>query len=224
MTSSPLVRMKGIRKKFGQTEVVSNACLDIFPGEVHVLAGENGAGKSTLIRILAGVYGDWEGEIEYFGKALRLKSTEEARGIGLSVIHQELSLVPGMTLAENLFLGRNPTTFGLVRRREQHQAAFKWLARVGLNANPDDLVERLPLAAQQLLEIGKALSVDARVIVMDEPTSALGSADVERLFSLIDQLRREGRGIVYITHKMEEIERLADRITVLRDGAWIGWA
>ncbi len=214
--------MKSIRKQFGPTAVLTDACLDIYPGEVHILAGENGAGKSTLIKILAGVYQDWEGEVEYFGKARRLHSTEEARRIGVSVIHQELSLVPGMTLAENLFLGRNRTRFGLVQRREQRQAALGWLAQVGLDADPDSMVEHLPLAAQQLLEIAKALSGDACVIVMDEPTSALSASDVNRLFGLIDQLKKEGRGIVYITHKMEEIERLADRITVLRDGAWIG--
>ena len=222
MTPDPLIRMTNIRKRFGPTVVLSDARLEVLPGEVHILAGENGAGKSTLIRILAGVYADWEGEIEYFGKPLRLHSTEQARRIGVSVIHQELSLVPGMTLAENLFLGRNRTRFGFLRRREQHQAALKWLGQVGLDASPEDRVEHLPLAAQQLLEIAKALSTDARVIVMDEPTSALSSTDVQRLFDLIGQLRNEGRGIVYITHKMEEIERLADRITVLRDGAWVG--
>ena len=214
--------MKNIRKTFGENVVLNNAQLEVFPGEVHILAGENGAGKSTLIRILAGVYTEWDGEIEYDGVSRRLKSTEEARRAGVSVIHQELSLVPAMTLVENLFLGRNPASFGFVRRAEQRRAAAGWLARAGLDANPDELVENLPLAGQQLVEIAKALSTDARVIVMDEPTSALGAADVDRLFRLIDQLKQEGRGIVYITHKMEEIERLADRITVLRDGAWIG--
>jgi len=222
MMPSPLIRMKNIRKRFGPTAVLSGAQLDISPGEVHILAGENGAGKSTLIKILAGVYQAWEGEIEYFGKARRMASTEEARQIGIAVIHQELSLVPGMTLAENLFLGRNPARFGLIRRREQREVAAKWLAQAGLEASPDDLVEHLPLAAQQLLEVAKALSSGARVIVMDEPTSALSSTDADRLFTLIGQLKSEECGIVYITHKMEEIERLADRITVLRDGAWIG--
>ena len=222
MMQSPLIRMQRIGMKFGPTVVLHDAGLELQPGEVHVLAGENGAGKSTLIKILAGVYQDWEGEIEYFGEKRRLRSTEEAREVGVAVIHQELSLVPNMTLAENLFLGRNPTVFGMVRRREQRDAARGWLTRVGLDASADMLAGDLSLAAQQLLEIAKALSTDARVIVMDEPTSALASAEVARLFELVEQLKREGRGIVYITHKMEEVERLADRITVLRDGRMIG--
>lgn len=222
MTQSPLVRMKGIGKRFGSSAVLKNVHLDIFPGEVHILAGENGAGKSTLIKILAGVYQDWEGEIEYFGKPLRLSSTEEARRTGVSVIHQELSLVPGMTLADNLFLGRNKTSFGFVRRRHQIESASHWLKKVGLQADPGDHVEDLPLAGQQLFEIAKALAAEARVIVMDEPTSALASAGVDRLFHLIAQLKGEGTGILYITHKLEEIERIGDRITVLRDGEWVG--
>lgn len=219
---SPLVRMQAIRKTFGSTVVLDNAQLELLPGEVHVLAGENGAGKSTLINILSGIYTDWEGTVEYFGVQRRLASVQMARDVGVSVIHQELSLVPGMSIANNLFLGRNLTALGLVKRAEQDQAAKQWLSRVGLETDPQELVENLPLAAQQLVEIAKALSTNARVLVMDEPTSALSAADVNRLFALIGDLRSQGHAILYITHKMEEIERLADRITVLRDGSFVG--
>jgi ABC-type sugar transport system ATPase subunit len=214
--------MSGITKRFGRNVVLRDVSLEVFPGEVHILAGENGAGKSTLIKILAGVYQDWEGRIEYFGRSARPGSPVEAMRLGVSVIYQELSLVPSMSVSDNIFLGRNLARAGFVRRDQQREATRELLDRIGLEADPETAVEELPIAAQQLVEIAKSLSRQAGVLVMDEPTSALTAPEVEALFKLIGRLKNEGRGIVYITHKLEEMERLADTITVLRDGCLIG--
>ncbi|MGD8452658.1 MAG: sugar ABC transporter ATP-binding protein [Phycisphaerae bacterium] len=222
--NTPLVRMTGISKRFGRVPVLFGVDFEIRAGEVHALAGENGAGKSTLIKILAGVHTDHEGTIELSGRRVRLSSPLDAADRGISVIHQELSLVPTMSVADNIFLGRWPTRAGLVRDGTQHAAARRLLQQFGIDVDVRRLAGDLPIAMQQLIEIAKALGQDARVIVMDEPTSALNAPEVERLFGLIDDLRARGCGIVYITHKMEEIERIADRITVLRDGALIGSA
>ncbi len=221
MSQRPLVRMKGITKRFGRVTVLEEVDFDVHAGEVHILAGENGAGKSTLIKILAGVHSDYQGTIEISGQPVRPSNPSEATSLGVAVIHQELSLVPSMSVADNVFLGRLQTVGGFVRDRRQFELAQKLLDDFGLDADAHQFVEKLPVATQQLIEIAKALGQDARVIIMDEPTSALNAPEVEKLFLLIDQLKRQGRGIVYITHKMEEIEQIADRITVLRDGRFV---
>ncbi len=220
----PLVRMRGIRKRFGPVEVLRDVRLDLWPGEVHVLAGENGAGKSTLIRILAGVYSDHEGTIELDGRPVRPRSPQEARALGVAVIHQELALVPALSVADNIYLGRQLTRGGFVDDRAQRAGARGLLERFNLAIDPGAAVETLPIALQQLVEIARALACEARVIIMDEPTSALSAAEVEQLFRLVADLRARGCAILYITHKMEEIERIADRITVLRDGGFVGSA
>lgn len=225
-TPQPLVRMRSISKRFGPVRVLDDVNLDIYPGEVHILAGENGAGKSTLIKILGGVHPDFEGTIEIGGTAVRPRSPLHANQLGISVIFQELSLIPAMTVADNIFLGRTRTAVGgFVRHGEQRQMARDLLDRLGLEEIDVDMpVERLPIAAQQMVEIAKALAQDARVIVMDEPTSSLSAPDVRKLFAFVESLKSRGCGIVYISHKMEEIEQIADRITVLRDGRFIGTA
>ncbi|HEX3602065.1 MAG TPA: sugar ABC transporter ATP-binding protein [Lacipirellulaceae bacterium] len=220
--SMPLVEMKGITKRFGGMPVVDSLSFDLRRGEVHVLAGENGAGKSTLIKILAGAYTEYEGEIRINGKLGRLTSPLHANELGVAVIYQELSLIGSMSVADNIFLGRSISRGGFVDDRSQREKAQWYLARLGLDIDPRAPVEQFSIATQQCIEIAKALSRNAQAIVMDEPTSALDKADVERLFSLISQLKAEGCGIVYITHKMEEIDRIADRITVLRDGKLVG--
>ncbi|MCX8109061.1 MAG: sugar ABC transporter ATP-binding protein [Verrucomicrobiae bacterium] len=219
-----LVRMVGISKRFGANQVLHNVNLEIRAGEVLVLAGENGAGKSTLIKILGGVYPDFEGEIWIGGRLVRPRSPLEASALGVAVIYQELSLVPTMTVADNVFLGRALAKYGFVDRDEQRRLARELLDQLGIEIPVDARIEELPLAQQQLTEIAKALARNARVIVMDEPTSALNAPEVEKLFYLVEDLKRRGCGIVYITHKMEEIQRIADRITVLRDGEHIGTA
>lgn len=218
----PLIRMSGISKRFGHTVVLRQANLEIHAGEVHVLAGENGAGKSTLIRILAGLYPDYEGQIDMDGRPIRPSSPQEAAALGIAVIHQELSLIPSMSVADNLFLGRFPTRWGFVRSRLLRQLASETLKRLSIPAGPDDLAGDLPVGIQQQIEIAKALDREARVLIMDEPTSALTGPEAARLFDMIAALRREGRAILYITHKMDEIGKLADRITVLRDGVVVG--
>jgi ribose transport system ATP-binding protein len=220
----PLARLSGITKRFGRVTVLRDVALQINAGEIHVLAGENGAGKSTLIKILAGVYPDYEGAIEINGVRVRPRSPAEAGRFGVAVIHQELSLIGPMSVADNIFLGKNPVAAGFVRAAAQREGARRWVRQLGLDIDVTEAVERFPVATQQLIEIAKALSRDARILVMDEPTSALNVPEVETLFRLIQSLKQHGIGIVYISHKMEEIERIADRITVLRDGLCVGSA
>ena len=220
----PLAAMRGITKRFGQVTVLDDVSFELLPGEVHILAGENGAGKSTLIKILAGIHTDYQGQIEVAGEPVRFSSPLDAGRRGIAVIHQELSLIGPMTVADNLFLGRSKTSWGWMRDRQQRQEATKWLQRLGLEIDVGRHVEEFSIATQQCIEIAKALSQQAKVIVMDEPTSALNGPEAERLFELIAQLKGEGCAIVYISHKMDEIERIADRITVLRDGKYVGTA
>ncbi len=222
--ANPLVRMTGITKRFGNVTVLKDVRFEVTAGEVHVLAGENGAGKSTLIKILAGIHTEFEGCIEYAGRADRPRSPLEANTLGVAVIHQELSLIGPMSVADNIFLGRTPTRNGFVSDARQHEEALQWVRQLGLDIDVRQPVEQFPIAVQQLIEIAKALSQNAKVIVMDEPTSALHAPEVEKLFALVHSLKQRGCGIVYISHKLEEIERVADRVTVLRDGEWIGTA
>lgn len=222
--SFPLLRMIGIGKQFEGVRVLKDVQFEVHGGEVHVLAGENGAGKSTLIKILAGVHAEFEGRIEINGREIRPRTPLEANALGITVIHQELSLIGPMSVADNIFLGRMPTCAGFVQDAGQQEKAVYWTRQLGLDIDVRQPVEQFSIAVQQLIEIAKALSQDARIIVMDEPTSALNAPEVEKLFSLIQSLKARGCGIIYISHKMEEIERIADRITVLRDGQWIGTA
>ena len=225
MTNDPLITMQRIHKSFGAVEVLHGVDFDVRPGEVHVLAGENGAGKSTLIRILAGVYDDWTGAVEMQGRALRLAQPRDAVRAGIATIHQELSLIPSMSVSDNLWLGREMRDrFGRVRFAAQEAEATRVLAEMELEISPRQLVAELPLSSRQLLEIARALGRDAVLFIFDEPTSALGEHEVEPLFARILALKRRGCGVLYITHRMEEIYRLADRITVLRDGRLVGTA
>lgn len=224
-SENTLLRMQGIGKVFGGTRVLEDARFDLRAGEVHILAGENGAGKSTLIKILAGVHIEYEGAIELGGEEVRFRSPQEANARGISVIHQELSLIPPMSVADNIFLGRERCgPAGWVRFDEQQRACVELLGQLGLDVDPRRAVEEYPISIQQMIEIAKALAFRANIIIMDEPTSALTKPEVERLFQTIAELKARGCGIIYITHKMEEIYRLADRITVLRDGRYIGTA
>ncbi|MFB3894726.1 MAG: sugar ABC transporter ATP-binding protein [bacterium] len=226
MNSNPiLLRMTDISKSFGRTEVLSQVQFDLYPGEVHVLAGENGAGKSTLIKILCGVHTEYKGTIELSGQPVRFSSPQDAAEHGITAIYQELSLVPSMQVADNIFLGRETITrFGSIDRKSQKSKAQDILNRLGLELDIRKPVEEYPISMQQMIEIAKALSIAAKIIVMDEPTSALTEPEVERLFATIETLKQHGCSIIYITHKMEEIYRIADRITVLRDGRYVGTA
>ncbi|HPK03118.1 MAG TPA: sugar ABC transporter ATP-binding protein [Candidatus Sumerlaeota bacterium] len=225
--ANPILRMQGIGKSFGGVRALHDVHLELLTGEVHILAGENGAGKSTLIKILAGVHRDYDGRIELDGRPVRFASPQDAAARGIAVIHQELSLIPSMSVADNIFLGRETVWTGAlpwVMRRRQRRRAQQILDQLGLNVDAESTVERLPISLQQMIEIAKALAAEVRILVMDEPTSALTEPEVERLFALIAELKRRGVAIVYISHKMEEIHRIADRLTVLRDGRFVGTA
>ncbi|HBG28931.1 MAG TPA: hypothetical protein DDX75_17740 [Phycisphaerales bacterium] len=219
-----LLSMTGICKSFSGVQVLSDAQLEVRSGEVHILAGENGAGKSTLIKILAGVHTEYTGTIHVNSAQVKFASIHEAAAAGISVIHQELSLVPAMSVAENIFLGREKSRFQWLAKTEMIKKASNMLKEIGLDIDVTRELGDYPLSTQQMVEICKALTFDCRIIVMDEPTSALTDVEVEKLFAIIARLKQNGCGIIYITHKMEEIYRIADRITVLRDGKYIGTA
>ncbi|MFC9701412.1 sugar ABC transporter ATP-binding protein [Streptomyces sp. NPDC056943] len=215
-----MLRMTGIGKSFPGARVLSGVDLEVAAGEVHALVGENGAGKSTLMKILAGVHTPDEGTIEIGGRALAFGHPLDAQRAGVSIIYQELTLLPERTVAENVFLGREPVRRGLVDRETMERTTAELLASLGEDSfGPRDLVRRLSVAQQQVVEIVKALSVDARIVVMDEPTAALAEHEVELLYRLVRRLRERGIAVLYISHRLREIFDLADRVTVLKDGA-----
>ncbi|HEX2129991.1 MAG TPA: sugar ABC transporter ATP-binding protein [Actinophytocola sp.] len=217
---STLVEMIGISKSYGGVRACREVDLTVRAGEVHALLGENGAGKSTLMKVLSGDVTDHTGEIRIAGTPRRFSAPVDAQRAGIAMIHQELDLVPGLSVAENIFLGREPRTrLRTVDRRAMNTITRGLLTRCGVRLDPRRPVGELRTGEQQLVTIAKALSLDARVLIMDEPTSALSSVEVEQMFTVITELRREGAGIVYISHRMDEIGRIADRATVLRNGA-----
>ena len=217
---APVCELAGISKSFPGVRALDGVGFACRAGEVHALVGENGAGKSTLIKILSGVYRPDAGEVRVGGADVDFRHPLEALAAGISVIHQEFALLPERTVAENLFLGREPTRRGLLDRARMHRetrAALDLFGSVHRIA-PDSRVGDLAVAEQQMVEIAKAIALDARVIVMDEPTAALNEQECEVLFDLVGRLRGQGRAVVYITHRMREVSRLADRVTVLKDG------
>ncbi|MBZ2407069.1 sugar ABC transporter ATP-binding protein [Streptomyces sp. L06] len=213
-----LLRIENIRKTFPGVVALDSVDFDLRRGEVHVLLGENGAGKSTLIKMLSGAYRPDSGTIYAEGREVRIQSAQDAERLGIATIYQEFNLVPDLTVAENIFLGRQPRRFGLIDRKKMEADAEELLARVGVQVSPRARVRDLGIARLQMVEIAKALSLDARVLIMDEPTAVLTSEEVEKLFVIVRQLRADGVGIVFITHHLEEIAALGDRVTVLRDG------
>lgn len=213
-----LLRIEGIRKTFPGVVALDSVDFDLRRGEVHVLLGENGAGKSTLIKMLSGAYRPDSGRVFAEGREVRIHSAQDAERLGIATIYQEFNLVPDLTVAENIFLGRQPRRFGMIDRARMEQDAAGLLARVGLDIAPRTKVRELGIARLQMVEIAKALSLDARVLIMDEPTAVLTSGEVEKLFGLVHALREDGVGIVFITHHLEEIAALGDRVTVIRDG------
>ena len=218
---TPVLSLRGIGKSFTGVRALDDVSLDCQAGEVHAICGENGAGKSTLMKVLGGVYRPEKGEILLGGKPIAFRHPVEARRAGISIIHQELSLLPERSVADNIFLGLEPTSGGLLDRAAMQGGARRLLERVGARVQPDALVKSLSIAEQQLVEIAKALALDARIIVMDEPTAALDERDAGRLLELVGTLRREGAAILYISHRMAELKAIADRITVLKDGRLI---
>jgi ribose transport system ATP-binding protein len=220
----PLLNMEGISKTFSGVKVLNNVRMELYPGEVHALMGENGAGKSTFMKILAGIHTpDHDGTIYLKGQPISWKNPVEARNRGISVIHQELNLSPNLTISENILMGSTfpKNRLGMVRWDEVHERAQKVLDSMGSNLNPRQLVSALSVAQQQMVEIARALSFKAEVLIMDEPTASLTDKEITKLFQIIDDLKKQGVAIVYISHRMDEIFKISNRFTVLRDGEWI---
>ncbi|HBV40071.1 MAG TPA: D-xylose ABC transporter ATP-binding protein [Erwinia sp.] len=213
---------EGISKFFPGVKALNNVSLRVRPGSVHALMGENGAGKSTLMKCLIGIYRPDEGLIRVRGEAVAFQDTLDALRAGISMIHQELNLVPHMTVAENIWLGREPMKYGFVDHGSLNRQTRELLTRLNIRLAPDVLVGDLSIASQQMVEIAKAVSWNADVVIMDEPTSALTETEVSHLFAIIRDLREQGKAIIYISHKMDEIFTITDEVSVFRDGAWVG--
>ncbi|MDE2142269.1 MAG: sugar ABC transporter ATP-binding protein [Elusimicrobia bacterium] len=221
--TAPLLEARGVTKRFPGVVALKDVRFDVKAGEIHALCGENGAGKSTLIKLLSGVHphGSYEGELFVGGRPAAFRGVGDAQRAGIASISQELALVPALSVAENVRLGDWPSRGGLVDWTEARRDAQMWLGKLGLNVDPDLPVERLGAGQRQLVEIAKALRRDARVLILDEPTAALAEAEARRLMELVRELRNQGIGIIYISHRLEEIDHLADRVTVLRDGSTV---
>jgi ribose transport system ATP-binding protein len=219
MSKLPLLRMVGISKRFGATQALNDVSLDVFGGEVLALIGENGAGKSTLMKVLSGAHPPDSGQMEFDGAPYQPAGPHAARLIGVAMIYQELNLAPDLTVEDNIMLGREEHRFGFLRRHEQRRRVREALDLLGHpDLHPKIRVGKLSVGARQVVEIARALVHQAQVLVFDEPTSSLPQRDVERLFNVIARLKRSGHGIVYISHFLEEVRRIADRYAVLRDG------
>ena len=218
MSVEPLLDVQQLSKRFPGVLAVDQVSLSLGRGEVLAVIGENGAGKSTLMKILAGVQTADSGDIRVDGQKCQFESTREAMDHGIVLIHQELNLCDNLNIGQNIFLGREPRTAGIINRREINRRSNEFLELVGLDISPTTVVGSLTIGKQQMVEIAKALSVNARILIMDEPTSSLSAKESEALFHLIEQLRSQGVSIIYISHRLAEVKRLADRVVVLRDG------
>lgn len=214
-----MLQAVNISKSFPGVKALKGVNLNFYPAKVNAILGENGAGKSTLLKILTGVYPDYEGEIHLNGQVVKFNHIKDAQKAGISIIHQELNLIPTLTIAENIFLGQEiENQWGMLDYSGMKKVTNQLLQRLELKLSPDTLVQNLKVGEQQLIEIAKALLIDAQVILMDEPTSALTNAEIDNLHRIIAELKKEGKTIVYISHKMEELFRIAEKYTVMRDG------
>lgn len=216
-----LLDMQNISKSFGTNRVLQNVRFDLNSGEVHALIGENGAGKSTLMKILMGIYTTDSGNIKIFGKDTVFSGPSQALNAGVAMIHQELNPILDMSVAENIFMGKEKRKGVFADKKGQEKEAAKYLEMLGVHISPSKLMRTLDVSQMQMVEIAKTLSYGARIIIMDEPTSAITDSEVERLFQNIEKLKRQGIGIIYISHKMDELFKIADRITILRDGQYV---
>ena len=217
-----LLRAEGVCKQFGGVPVLQNVDLEIAYGEVHALMGENGAGKSTIIKIITGVFTKDAGRLYVDGKHVEIHNRKDAAALGIQVIYQELSLIPALTVTENIFLGQESTRFGILSKKAMKERVRSLIDHYGFDLDPDAIVESMGMAKRQMAEILKALAFKAKLIIMDEPTSALSASESEKLFETIAGMREKGVGILYISHRLEEVYRLSDRLTVMRDGKIVG--
>ncbi|MBV8329712.1 MAG: sugar ABC transporter ATP-binding protein, partial [Verrucomicrobia bacterium] len=221
--STPIIELVGIRKAFGSTNVLDGVSLSLLPGEVHSLVGENGAGKSTLVKIMAGVHLPDAGIVKVNGRGVFLRSTAQAQQAGVSVIYQEPSLFRDLSVAENVFMHRQPKTgYGWIDYAAMHRSVAEHLNQLGVSLRPDDPVLGLSIADQQMVEIIKALTFEAKVLIMDEPTAALSVEEVKRLFQVVERLRSKGAALLFVSHRLEEVFAISQRITVMRDGKVVG--
>ena len=218
----PTLELRDVSKAFGQVIALRSGSLTLYPGSIHALVGENGAGKSTLVKIIAGLYHRDSGTFELEGQPIDFKSTAESKAAGIAVIYQEPTLFPDLSVTENIFMGRQPVgRFGRIDRKAMRNEVKDLMTRLGVKIDPDRPAEGLSIADQQIIEIAKAISLDAKVLIMDEPTAALSGVEVERLFAVARSLRDEGRALMFISHRFDEVFALCDTITVMRDGAYI---
>jgi ABC-type sugar transport system ATPase subunit len=220
--TEPLLQVTGLAKSFPGVQALAGVDLEILPGEVHALLGENGAGKSTLLKILSGAHQPDEGSIRFAGQEVRFASPLEAQAAGIVTIYQEFNLIPTLSVAENVFIGREPVRHGFVDWREMARRTRAITAEVGLEFDPGRLVSDLSVAEQQMVEIARAVSIAARLVIMDEPTSALSDKEVQRLFDIVRGLKAKGISVIFVTHRLDEVMRICDRLTVLRDGRFVG--
>ena len=223
MSGTQLLSLSGVSKSFPGVKALDNVQFDLNEGEVHAIVGENGAGKSTLMKILSGIYKKDTGDVKYRGQSVEIPNPHEAQRLGISIIHQELNLMPHLNVAQNIFIGREVTRPGgvFLDNAKLIEEAVKLLEELELNLDPKAIVGELTIAKQQMVEIAKAVSYRGSVIIMDEPTSSLTPAETEYLFKIIRNLKSTGRGVVYISHRLEELAKITDRITVLRDGQYV---
>src|SRR5579862_725543 len=221
-SGEPLACARGIRVQFGGNEVLKGVDFDLRPGEIHAITGENGAGKSTLARVLAGIYRPSGGTVEVGGRAVHFRSASDAVAAGIALVHQEPMTFDDLSVAENIFLGVRPRKLGLVDWSAMNARAAEILTSLGQSFHPRTPVGRLSLAGRQMVEVASALAQGAKVILLDETTAALSPGEVDELFAVVRRLRDEGRGIGIVSHRLPEVFRLCDRVTVLRDGAKVG--
>ena len=216
-----LITLEGITKEFPGVKALSNVQFNLKSGEVHAVLGENGAGKSTLMKIIGGIYKPDEGSYKLGNQEIFNLTPKKAEAQGIAIIHQELNLCEHLSVAENIFLGREETHWGVLAKHEMNRQAEKILSQLKIDINPKTLISQLPVSKQQMVEIAKALAINARIMIMDEPTSALTEKEIEELFRIIKNLRSQGCGIVYISHRLEELDFIADRVSIYRDGEYI---
>jgi putative multiple sugar transport system ATP-binding protein len=223
LTQGPILEMRGISKAFHGVKALSNVNLSVQAGQIHAIVGENGAGKSTLMKVLSGVYphGDYEGDIHFMGSVCRFKGIAQSEKTGIIIIHQELALVPLLSIAENIFLGNEQAQFGVINWSASFAKTQALLRKVGLNESPATLVTNLGVGKQQLVEIAKALSKEVKLLILDEPTASLNETDSDALLQLLLELKQHGISCILISHKLNEIAKVADAITILRDGATV---